>query len=201
MKDGYFEQKNNINIQTTAGVDEAGRGPLAGPVVAAAVILRSPDFKYTVKDSKKLSPLMREKLLKEIIKNSLSWKVKIIDVEYINQNNILNASLEAMKQTVLCLGLKPQLVLVDGNQKIPDIINQMTIIKGDENSILIACASILAKVIRDKIMLKYDEIFPYWGFAKHKGYGTKLHMENLKKYGASPIHRKYFKPVCDIRNC
>ena len=184
--------------QTVAGVDEAGRGPLAGPVVAAAVLL-APDSKFNgLDDSKKLSPKIREKFFLIIKEQSLSYGIGIVDVEKIEKINILQASLLAMKHAVENLSLKPDLLLIDGNKAIDTDIKQWTIVKGDSLSQSIAAASVLAKVTRDKLMEQYHEQFPRYAFNKHKGYGTSLHRDLIKKYGLCPIHRRTFKGVCEF---
>ncbi len=177
------------------GVDEAGRGPLAGPVVAAAVIL---DFNNPIDglaDSKKLSEKTRSKLSLEIKRFSVSWAVGRAEVEEIDKINILQATLLAMRRAVLGLGVTPDLVRIDGNQK-PDLLMQMeTIIRGDESVAEISAASILAKVTRDQEMQALDTIYPQYGFKKHKGYPTKAHVAALQEHGVSPIHRQSFGPV------
>jgi len=184
--------------QAVAGVDEAGRGPLAGPVVAAAVLL-APDSKFNgLDDSKKLSPKIREKFFMIIKEQALSYGIGIVDVEKIEKINILQASLLAMKHAVENLSLKPDLLLIDGNQAIDTDIKQWTIVKGDSLSQSIAAASVLAKVTRDKLMEQYHEKFPQYAFNKHKGYGTSLHRDLIKKYGPCPIHRRTFKGVCEF---
>ena len=183
--------------QAVAGVDEAGRGPLAGPVVAAAVLL-APDSKFNgLDDSKKLSPKIREKFFLIIKEQALSYGIGIVDVEKIEKINILQASLLAMKHAVENLSLKPDLLLIDGNQPIATDIKQWTIVKGDSLSQSIAAASVLAKVTRDKLMEQYHEQFPRYAFNKHKGYGTRLHRDLIKKYGPCPIHRRTFKGVVE----
>jgi len=184
--------------QAVAGVDEAGRGPLAGPVVAAAVLL-APGSKFNgLDDSKKLSPKIREKFFLIIKEQALSYGIGIVDVEKIEKINILQASLLAMKHAVENLSLKPDLLLIDGNQAIDTDIKQWTIVKGDSLSQSIAAASVLAKVTRDKLMEQYHEQFPRYAFNKHKGYGTRLHRDLIKKYGLCPIHRRTFKGVCEF---
>ena len=181
-----------------AGVDEAGRGPLAGPVVAAAVML-PPDSQFDgLDDSKKLSPKTREKFFLIIKKQALSCGIGVIGVEEIDKINILQASLLAMKHAVEGLFDKPNLLLIDGNQRIDTEIKQWTIVKGDSLSQSIAAASVLAKVIRDKLMEKYHEQFPLYEFNKHKGYGTRLHRDLISKHGPCPIHRRTFKGVSEF---
>jgi ribonuclease HII len=195
MLENFVEFKNNYPIESVCGVDEAGRGPLAGPVTAAAVILKTLNFSICPNDSKKLVPKQRELLFKEIVQNALCFKVSVIDPQEIIKTNILRASLEAMRRSVKGLKFEPAVILVDGNQKIPGIENQKTLVRGDSLSVSIACASILAKVVRDKIMIRYDKLFPEYDFKSHKGYGTKKHLELIKKYGPCPIHRTTFRGV------
>ena len=177
------------------GVDEAGRGPLAGPVVAAAVSLAPGWFLEGVNDSKMLSPRVRAKLFPIIKKNSLGYGVGIVDVATIDRINILQAALLAMKYAVEAVPIKANLLLIDGNKPIDTEIDQWTIVKGDSLSYSIAAASILAKVTRDKIMEQYHKQFPHYAFDRHKGYGTSLHRNAIKEYGPCPIHRRTFRGV------
>ena len=182
-------------IKVIAGVDEAGRGPLAGPVVAAAVII-PPDYNFVTKiaDSKKLTVRQRQASFDEI-KQNCEYSYSVISEQDIDRDNILNASLYAMGQALTKLKTEPEWVLVDGPH-CPDIKYPCSpIINGDAKSISIASASIMAKVIRDAIMLKYDKIYPEYGFASHKGYGTKAHFKAISEYGPCPIHRKTFQPI------
>ena len=174
------------------GMDEAGRGPLCGPVVAGAVILpKNCDILY-INDSKKLSEKMRDTLYEEISKRAIAWGVGIVSPERIDEINILQATYEAMRIAIGNLSVTPDILLNDA-VTIPDIdIMQVPIIKGDAKSQTIAAASIMAKVTRDRIMAQYDELYPEYGFAKHKGYGTKAHIEAIKEYGPCPIHRRTF---------
>ena len=184
----------NKTEKNTAGVDEAGRGPLAGPVVAAAVILPKNHTIVGLIDSKKLTAKKREKLYNEIIKVS-DYGIGIVSHRTIDKINILQATFKAMRKAILNLNQKPDKILVDG-YAIPDkTIKNEGIIGGDNLIECISAASILAKVIRDEIMVNIDKLFPEYGFAKHKGYGTKMHMESIKINKASPIHRKSFRPV------
>jgi len=182
-------------IKQIAGVDEAGRGPLAGPVVAAAVIIpRGYSFKSKIRDSKKLTALGRDKAFDEITGHCI-YAYDVVSESRIDKDNILNASLYAMAQAVKKLNPYPEWVLCDGPYA-PDISFTCTpIVDGDAKSISIASASIIAKVIRDRMMLEYDKIYPQYGFAKHKGYGTKMHHEALYEYGPCAIHRKTFQPI------
>ncbi len=175
------------------GIDEAGRGPLCGPVVAAAVILKDGVLIEGVNDSKKLSEKKREELYDKIVKNALAIGIGISDVDIIEKVNILNATKLAMADAVKNLKINPDYVLIDGNQSVLQILfPQKTIVKGDSTSLSIACASIIAKVTRDRLLIAYDEKYPMYGFKKHKGYGTKMHIEAIKKYGLTDIHRPSF---------
>jgi len=176
-----------------AGVDEAGRGPLAGPVVASAVILPKDFFHPEIDDSKKLSPVKRQKLYQIITKNAISFSFGIVDHETIDKINILEATKLAMYQAIDGLNPKPEIVLTDALslEKLP--FRQIPLIKGDTLSLSIAAASILAKVKRDAIMCDYHKQYPQYQFHKHKGYPTKLHRLCVKKYGPCPIHRKSFQ--------
>lgn len=174
------------------GVDEAGRGPLAGPVCAAAVILDLDNEIIGINDSKKLSEKKREELYEEIINKAIAWSVSFRDEKTIDDINILNATMAAMKEAVESLGAEPDIVLIDGN-KAPDIIyNTECVIHGDAQSASIAAASIIAKVTRDRYMMELDKKYPQYCFAKHKGYGTKLHYEKIDEYGISEVHRRSF---------
>lgn len=174
------------------GVDEAGRGPLAGDVYAAAVVLNDEALIDYLNDSKKISESRREKLYDEIIQKADAYCIAFSSVEEIDRLNILQASMLAMKRAVEGLGLRPDLALIDGN-RLPELECPVKcLVKGDAKSASIAAASVLAKVSRDRYMKKLAEKYPEYGFEKHKGYGTKLHCDMLKKYGASDIHRKAF---------
>lgn len=181
-------------MEIIAGVDEAGRGPLAGPVVAAAVIL-SDDKIEGLRDSKKLSAKKREFLFHEINDKAVSVGIGIVSEKEIDKINILAATHKAMQMALGRLNQKPTLVLIDGYKLPNQVIPNKGVIKGDTKVESIMASSIIAKVIRDAIMLEYEKIFPEYGFAKHKGYGTKQHMEALMEFKATPIHRKSFKPV------
>lgn len=181
-----------------AGADEAGRGPLAGPVFAAAVILDPEKPIEGLNDSKKLTEKQRENLFVIIQERALAWSIAHADVEEIDSINILQASLLAMKRAVETLKLTPNLVLVDGN-KAPNLsCETKTIIGGDLLEPAISAASILAKVSRDREMLRLDQIFPNYGFAKHKGYPTAAHMNALEKFGPCEIHRRSYAPVAKL---
>jgi ribonuclease HII len=181
-----------------AGVDEVGIGPLAGPVVAAAVILRDEKRIKGLDDSKKLNAGKREELFGMIIESSVSVGIGIVDNSIIDRINILQASLNAMRSAVDSLSEKPDHILVDGIRKIPGVLIPQTSIKhGDSISSAIAMASIIAKVVRDMLMENYDRVYPHYEFASHKGYGTKRHIHLLKKFGPVAIHRHSFQPVMD----
>lgn len=174
------------------GIDEAGRGPLAGPVVAGAAILPKDCTILYLNDSKKLSEKRREELFLEIKEKAVAWSVGLASPERIDEINILQATYEAMRYAVAGLSSVPDVLLNDA-VTIPGIrIRQVPIIKGDAKSVSIAAASILAKVTRDHMMIEYDKLYPQYGFAKHKGYGTAAHIAALKEYGPVPIHRRTF---------
>ncbi|HEX2985532.1 MAG TPA: ribonuclease HII [Caproiciproducens sp.] len=174
------------------GIDEAGRGPLAGPVFAAAVILPENAVIDGINDSKKLSEKKREALYDVITQTAVSWSVGFATEKEIDQINILQATFLAMRRACDGLDVTPDYALVDGNRMPKLGVNTRTIIKGDALSASIAAASILAKVSRDRLMYEIDRIYPEYQFAKHKGYGTALHTEMLRKYGPCPIHRRTF---------
>lgn len=178
--------------KTICGVDEAGRGPLAGPVYAAAVILPQGHIIEGVNDSKKLSEKKRDMLYDKIIDECVCWSVGVASVSEIDEINILQATFLAMRRAVDGLEIKPDIALIDGNARPGLDIDEMTVVKGDAKSASIAAASILAKVSRDRYMLEMAEQYPRYQFEKHKGYGTKLHYEMLREYGISPIHRRTF---------
>ena len=178
-----------------AGVDEAGRGPLCGPVVVAACILDPEKPVYGINDSKKLTEKKREALFDEILDKALAYKIVFVGPEIIDRDNILNATMSGMKQAAEGLDIVPNLVLVDGNRT-PDFgVPAQAIVKGDSKVAEISAASILAKVTRDREMAELDLLFPNYGFAQHKGYGTAQHVDALQKYGPCPIHRRSFEPV------
>ena len=180
-----------------AGVDEAGRGPLAGPVAAAAVILSEDHSIAGLNDSKKLSPKKREILYDKIMNQALAVGIATVDEKTIDRMNILNGTYEAMQMALEDLDIQPDHALIDGFPLPNQIIPNEGIIRGDEKIEVIQAASIIAKVTRDRIMDKYDIIFPEFGFSNNKGYGTPKHMDALKKCKATPIHRKSFRPVRD----
>jgi ribonuclease HII len=190
----------NLNYQTVAGIDEAGRGPLAGPVVAACVVIDN-NFKIDcddlklIADSKKLSAKKREKLFKIIKEKALAVQIGVVNNLEIDKINILQASFLAMKKAIGSLKKNPDYILIDGHFKIPKItINQSAIVKGDSLVFSIAAASIIAKVSRDWLMCQYDNKYPIYNFKKHKGYGTKEHLNKIKEFGPCPIHRLSFAP-------
>ena len=175
-----------------AGVDEAGRGPLAGPVYAAAVILPEGTFIEGINDSKKLSEKKREELFDVICEKASAYCIAEVSHTRIDEINILNATFEAMNKAVNGLNIRPDYVLIDGNRIKGMEIPHETVVKGDAKSISIAAASILAKVSRDRVMYEMAEQYPLYGFDKHKGYGTKAHCDAILKYGACEIHRRSF---------
>jgi ribonuclease HII len=183
-------------MNRVAGVDEVGRGPLAGPVVAAAVVFPQDISLNHVTDSKKLTPQKRAELFDLIFKNALDIGIGQVDQKDIDQLNILNASLKAMHQAIDALKNRPDAILVDGNQKIPNLrIPQIAIVKGDSLSLSVAAASILAKVTRDKMMLTYHRKYPHFFFDQNKGYATKSHIRALKEHGPCKIHRMTFRSI------
>lgn len=182
----------NQGYSTIAGTDEVGRGPIAGPVVAAAVILPVGLRLDDIDDSKKLSEKKRLYLNEVIKEKAIAYQISEFDSQYIDKTNILNASKLAMAKSVAALSKSPNLILVDGNYSIPIDLPQKFIVKGDSLSVSIAAASILAKVYRDNLMREYDELYPEYDFKGNKGYGTKAHYEAIKKYGLTPWHRRSF---------
>lgn len=191
-------------VKFIAGIDEAGRGPLAGPVVVAAVILKGikkekgnfPKFRNRIDDSKLLTPRQRSSAFVEIMDKA--WVgVGIANHDLIDSSNISFATMLAALEAIENLPKKPEHILIDAGIALPKKYSCTSLIKGDSRSLSIACASIIAKVTRDRIMDIYDTLFPRYSFLKHKGYGTKLHMELLRKYGPSPVHRRSFWPVSD----
>ena len=179
-------------IRLIAGVDEAGRGPLAGPVVAAAVIFNNSEFHHAVNDSKKLSESKRAELYGWIINHCLSYGIGVVGHEEIDRINILQATLEAMKEAAARLAPVPHLILVDGNKSFVSDVAVKPVVRGDAKSFSIAAASIIAKVTRDNLMRSAAELYPEYGWEKNKAYGTRYHIEALKKFGPSPLHRKTF---------
>ena len=191
----YEKKANAKGFSAVAGIDEAGRGPLAGPVVSAAVVLPANQPIPGIDDSKKLSPAKRNALYESIYANAVSIGVGIVDPQEIDRINILQASLLSMAISVANLRPQPDCLLIDGTFRIPFQLPQETIPKGDALSISIAAASIVAKVTRDRIMERYDLDYPQYGFSKHKGYPTKAHKAAIRQFGTSPIHRRSFKGV------
>ena len=188
----YEAKAANQGFRNISGVDEAGRGPLAGPVVAAAVIFSANIDIVGLDDSKKL--------FLEIQESATAYGVAVVDHKIINEINILQAARLAMKQAVDQLNPIPDLLLIDGNQKIESTLDQWTIVKGDSKSLSIAAASVLAKVTRDRIMEDYHKLYPQYEFNRHKGYGTKLHRTLIQEHGPCPIHRSKFKGVSEYIN-
>ncbi len=189
----YENEKREQGYKFVCGIDEAGRGPLAGPVCAAAVIL-PPDLDFEgVNDSKKLSEKKREMLYEEITEKAISWSVAFASVNEIEEHNILGATYIAMQRAVESLKVPADFALIDGNRTPPSLkIPSLTVIKGDSKSLSIAAASIIAKVTRDRLLLEYDAIYPQYKFSQHKGYGTKVHIEAIKEFGPCDIHRPSF---------
>ena len=192
MEDMYIYERKYADFQYICGIDEVGRGPLAGPVVAGAVILpKDCDILY-LNDSKKLSEKMREELYEEIMEKAVATGIGIVGPNVIDEINILQATYEAMRIAISKLKVQPTLLLNDA-VKIPEVnIRQVPIIKGDAKSASIAAASIIAKVTRDRLMVQYDEVIPGYGFAGNKGYGSAEHINAIKEKGATPIHRQTF---------
>jgi len=193
---GAFEEEaRRLGFKTCAGVDEAGRGPLAGPVVAAAVVLPEDFAVAGIDDSKKLSPKKRAHLFERIYLQAISIGIGIIDAIEIDRINILQASLRCMAMAVENLRPRPDYLLIDGTFRIPSDLPQNPIPKGDARSMSVAAASIIAKVSRDRLMQRYDQDYPQYGFARHKGYPTMAHRRAICQYGCCPIHRRSFKGV------
>lgn len=191
IEEEIYNKNNEINY--ICGIDEAGRGPLAGPVVVASVIMPRDSMIEGVNDSKKVSEKKREELYDKIIEEAICYGVGIIDQNKIDEINILNATKLGLKTSIEELEIKPDLILVDALNKIDTLgIPYNSIIKGDAKCYSIAAASIIAKVTRDRIMREWDEVYPMYGFEKHKGYGTAAHIQAIKEYGLCPIHRKSF---------
>lgn len=185
-------EKKYADYEAICGIDEVGRGPFAGPVVAAAVILPKNNPILYLNDSKKLSEKKREQLYDEIMEKAVAVGIGMVGPQRIDEINILQATYEAMREAISKLPVKPDLLLNDA-VTIPEVdIKQVPIIKGDAKSVSIAAASIIAKVTRDRLMVEYDEVLPGYDFASNKGYGTKAHIEGLQKYGPTPIHRMTF---------
>lgn len=190
----YEREMTELGAQYIAGVDEVGRGPFAGPVVCAAVILplEKKNLIEGIDDSKKLKEGERERLAELIKERAIAYKICEVDNKTIDRINILQATKLCMKQAVEGLAVEPDVVFVDGNFKIDISMPQQTLIKGDALSYSIGAASILAKVYRDRLMCEFDKIYPQYGFAQHKGYGTKIHRDAIREYGLCEIHRRTF---------
>ncbi len=198
MKCGLRHERTlyKTGVETIAGIDEAGRGPLAGPVVAAAVILPLKFRHKVLKDSKLLSAQRREDIYAELTgRPEIAWAVCAVDVDEIDRVNILQASHEAMRLAVAALRTTPQHVLIDGRPVLPFPLPQTAVIDGDRQSFSIAAASVIAKVTRDRIMVEMDAQYPGYEFSRHKGYSTRLHLKQLQARGPCPIHRRSFWPV------
>lgn len=192
----HEKQLRAQGYSSIAGIDEAGRGPLAGPVVAAAAVLPEKFRHKTLRDSKQLTARQRDVLYDELMAHSeVRWAVAVVEVEEIDRINILRATHVAMRLAVTQLPSPPDHVLIDGLRVNPFPIEQTPLVSGDALSFSIAAASVIAKVTRDRLMLDYDRTYPAYGFAQHKGYGTELHLERLRQHGPCPIHRRTFLPV------
>ena len=189
----FEENLYKTGIKTIAGIDEAGRGPLAGPVVVGVAIMNPASFIEGVNDSKKISEKKREELYEKITEEAIDWAVGIVDQQEIDEINILNATKKALHMAIENLKIKPDRIVVDALEHIDTCgIPYTSIIKGDAKVYSISAASIIAKVTRDRIMKEYDEIYPDYGFVAHKGYGTAKHIQAIKQFGPCPIHRKTF---------
>ena len=189
----YENKLHEEGIEFIAGIDEAGRGPLAGPVVVGAVIMKPDSFIEGVNDSKKISESKREKLYEQITEEAIAWSVGIVTEKEIDEINILNATKKALEKALEGLEVRPDRLVVDALEHIDTKgIPYTSVIKGDAKIYSISAASIIAKVTRDRIMREYDEVYPEYGFAKHKGYGTAAHISAIKTYGPCPLHRRSF---------
>lgn len=187
----FEKQEQSKGATLIAGVDEVGRGPLAGPVVVASVIMPTDELIEGVDDSKKLSEKKREKLYPLILEKAICYNIAVIDEKTIDEINILEATKKAMKEAITGMETTPEVVLIDA-VKLDVPVRTVSIIKGDQRSYNISCASIIAKVYRDRMMNEYAKVYPEYGFERNKGYGTKEHIDAIEKYGATPIHRKTF---------
>lgn len=187
----HEKRLSRSGFASIAGVDEAGRGPLAGPVVAGAVILREHDFTATIDDSKKLSAKNRERAYEEIVRKAF-FGIGIVDEQTIDRINIHRATLRAMELAIANLQVPPDYIIVDGNVRFRALCPVEPVVKGDSKCLSIAAASIIAKVTRDRIMMEYHGQYPQYGFSRHKGYATLGHRKAIQKHGISPIHRKSF---------
>lgn len=189
----YEKELWKKGIQFVAGIDEAGRGPLAGPVVAAAVIFPKDVFISGVDDSKKLTPVQREELFKIIQNEAIAAATGVVSEKEIDRINIFQASFKAMRMAIGRLSVQPEHLLIDGKPLPEKFYPQTPIVKGDQKSFSVAAASIIAKVTRDRMMVEYDKIYPQYGFARHKGYCTRQHVEAIRKHGYCEIHRRSFR--------
>ena len=198
VPDPFFHEKTarEAGFGLIAGVDEVGRGPLAGPVAAAAVILPEGITLQGIKDSKEMTEKAREAAFSVISQKALAISVGVVSHSFIDEFNILKASLEAMKRAVLSLGPSAEYLLVDGIHGVPVPIPQRCLRKGDRRCLSISTASVVAKVYRDRIMRSYHRLFPEYGFRENKGYGTQRHLKALRRHGPCPIHRSTFRGVC-----
>ncbi len=191
----FEEQAERSGARRVAGIDEAGRGPLAGPVVAGAVILGPGIYIKNLNDSKLLSPLVRDRLFTEIMSKAEAVGVGVVSPQTIDEINILQATRLAMKKAVESISPPPDFLLIDGPISLETAVAQMSIIKGDNLSVSIAAAAIIAKVTRDRMMMELHRRYPSYGFDRHKGYPTRSHLEAIRDYGPCPVHRKTFKGV------
>lgn len=189
----YENKLHEEGLQYIAGIDEAGRGPLAGPVVVGVAIMKPDSFIEGINDSKKISESKREKLYEQITEEAIDWSVGIVTEKEIDEINILNATKRALEKALDNLRVRPDRILVDALEHIDTKgVPYTSVIKGDAKIYSISAASIIAKVTRDRIMREYDEVYPEYGFAKHKGYGTAAHIKAIKENGPCPLHRKTF---------
>ncbi len=195
----FEQQAYDLGKKYIVGLDEAGRGPMAGPLVVGAVIFPQGYYNDKINDSKKLTEKKREELYQIIIQEALAYQIEIIDVADVDRLNVYQASKKGMIDAIKHLSIRPDYALTDA-MPLGDVIEHQAIVKGDAKSLSIGAASILAKVTRDHIMNDYAKIYPEYGFEKHKGYPTKQHKEALKAYGVTPIHRRSFQPVIDVLN-
>ena len=195
----FEQQAYDLGKKYIVGLDEAGRGPMAGPLVVGAVIFPQGYYNDKINDSKKLTEKKREELYQIIIQEALAYQIEIIDVADVDRLNVYQASKKGMIDAIDHLSIRPDYALTDA-MPLGDVIEHQAIVKGDAKSLSIGAASILAKVTRDHIMNDYAKIYPEYGFDKHKGYPTKQHKEALKKYGVTPIHRRSFQPVIEMLN-
>lgn len=195
----FEQQAYDLGKKYIVGLDEAGRGPMAGPLVVGAVIFPQGYYNDKINDSKKLTEKKREELYQIIIQEALAYQIEIIDVADVDRLNVYQASKKGMIDAIDHLSIRPDYALTDA-MPLGDVIEHQVIVKGDAKSLSIGAASILAKVTRDHIMNDYAKIYPEYGFEKHKGYPTKQHKEALKAYGVTPIHRRSFQPVIEMLN-